>query len=339
MQNIYGYTLTQLQQIIQKHNYPSYVALQIAQWIYSKHTHDFQQMTNLSHKQRTTLSQNYNIIAEKPISYQTSKDKTKKYLYQFPTGKVETAWIPDKDRSTICLSCQVGCKRACSFCMTARQGWQNNLTSGQILAQYASLPEREQITNFVYMGMGEPMDNLENVLHSLEILTSEYGYYQSNSRITVSTIGIIPSMIPFLEQTKCRFAISLHSPFQEQRDKIVPGAKQYPLTELFQTLKKYTFDEHRRLTFEYIVWENINHSQEHVEQLYYWMKDLNCRLNLIHYHSIPNQPFPSASTKTLLNFQSQLQKKGISTTIRKSRGQDINAACGLLSTLDKRSHE
>lgn len=333
MQNLYGQTLEQLQVICEQQKIQKYVAKQLTDWMYHKHVYDFQKMTNLSLQLREKLSEQYVLSVPKPIKEYISTDETKKYLYDFSSGAIESALIPEPTRSTLCMSSQVGCKRGCKFCMTARQGWKENLTVGEILGQYAGLPERDKVTNFVYMGMGEPMDNLDNVLHSLEILTSPYGYNQSNARITVSTIGIIPNMIAFLEQTKCRFAISLHTPFQDERDDLLPGAKLYPLKELFSALSSFHFDEHRRLTFEYIVWDGVNHTHAHALKLYDLLHNLNCRLNLIHYHNLPNSTLVGASAGTIERFQSQLQKLGLNVTIRKSRGEDIKAACGLLSTL------
>lgn len=312
---------------------PKYTAKQIAIWLYSKNALSIDEMTDISLKNRQILKDNFVIGLTKHTKVQVSKDGTKKYLFATHNNNfIETAMIPDKDRKTICLSSQVGCKMACTFCMTARQGFINNLTANDILNQYRSINEFEQITNFVYMGMGEPFDNIDEVLKSIEILTSEYGYGFSPKRITVSTIGVVPGMNRFLTQSKCHLAISLHSPFSHERKKLMPIEGAYPIEQILNEIKNFDFGLQRRVSFEYIMFKDINDTQTHVNQIVKILSGIKCRINLIRFHPIPDAPFLGTDEHTLLNFKNALNKKGITTTIRASRGQDIFAACGLLST-------
>ena len=245
---------------------------------------------------------------------------------------VEAAYIPETERATLCLSTQVGCKMGCLFCMTGKQGFQGQLTAGEIVNQLASLPERESVTNIVYMGMGEPLDNVEAVLKSLEILTSDWGYGMSPRRITVSTIGVIPGMRAFLDNSNAHLAVSVHSPFDEERRQLMPVQHVYPLSEVLDLVRSYELSKSRRISFEYIVFGGLNHSQAHVKELSRLLHGIRARINLIHFHSIPDTPLKPASEEQMLDFQQRLQDKGIPTTIRRSRGQDVQAACGMLST-------
>jgi len=216
--------------------------------------------------------------------------------------------------------------------MTGKQGFQAHLTAGEILNQIKSLPERQTLTNVVYMGMGEPLDNLQAVLPSLEILTSDWGYGWSPKRITVSTIGIIPGMVEFLEKSNAHLAISLHTPFDDERGKLMPIQNVYPIQNVIAQLKKFNLGKQRRISFEYIMFKGLNDTAAHVKELARLLNGIRCRINLIRFHPIPNTPLEGSSDTTLLWFQEQLNQKGITTTIRASRGQDIYAACGLLST-------
>ena len=248
---------------------------------------------------------------------------------------IEAAMIPDGERKTLCLSSQAGCKMACTFCMTGKQGFQSNLSSGEILSQFTEIEEAGDITNIVYMGMGEPMDNIDPVLTSLEILTSEYAYAMSPKRITVSTIGVIPSMKRFLDESKCHLAISIHSPFAEERTRLMPVEKKYPIHDIVDLLKSYDFSGQRRVSFEYIMFDRVNDDASHSSALARLLTDLNTRINLIAFHQIPGSLLKGSPREKMEIFQSQLNKNGIITTIRKSRGQDIEAACGLLSTKER----
>jgi 23S rRNA (adenine2503-C2)-methyltransferase len=333
MENIVGYTLAGLEQVVKEFGLPRFTAKEIGKWIYQKGASSFDDMTNLSKDARARLKQKYEIKLFTPDDVNESVDGTKKYLYHAINGKyIETAYIPDRKRTTLCVSSQVGCKMGCRFCMTARQGLQGQLLSGDILNQILSLPERDKITNLVFMGMGEPFDNTDEVMKALEILTSDYGFGYSPRRINVSTIGLVPGMKRFIEESKCHLAISLHSPFDEERKKLMPVQRLYPIEEVVDLLRKADFERQRRISFEYILFKGINDSQAHVNQIARLLNGLRCRLNIMHYHSIPGSGLEGADEETLIRFRDQLNKKGIIATIRKSRGEDILAACGLLST-------
>jgi len=330
---LFGKTLNQLQSVCKELELPGFVAQQISDWLYKKDISSFDQMLNLSKKARELLNEKFELGLTPHSSVSISKDGTKKYLYPVRDNKfVEAAYIPDKERATLCVSSQVGCRMGCKFCMTARQGFQANLTAGEIVNQIRSLPEKEALTNIVYMGMGEPMDNYQNVLQSLEILTSDWGFAMSPRRITVSTIGIIGTMTKFLEQSECHLAVSLHTPFDDERRELMPVQNNHPIEEVLKVIRKYDLGRQRRVSFEYILFKGLNDSTRHVNQLARLLNGIRCRINLIRYHLIPDSPYYSPDDKTISAFMDALNKKGIRTTLRASRGQDIEAACGLLST-------
>ena len=333
MKNIVGATLKDLELIVSEFNLPRYTAKEIGKWIYQKGAVNFDEMTNLSKKARALLKENYEVKLSAPDDVKESSDGTKKYLYHAVNGKyIETAYMPDEKRNTLCVSSQVGCKMGCRFCMTARQGLEGQLSAGDILNQILSLPERDKITNMVFMGMGEPFDNTDEVLKALEILTSDYGFGFSPRRINISTIGLVPGMKRFIEESNCHLAISLHSPFDEERKKLMPVQRLYPIEEIIELLKKADFERQRRISFEYILFKDINDSSAHVNQIAKLLNGIRCRINIMHYHSIPGSGLKGADDRTLVRFRDQLNKKGIIATIRTSRGEDILAACGLLST-------
>ncbi|MCG8579223.1 MAG: 23S rRNA (adenine(2503)-C(2))-methyltransferase RlmN [Bacteroidales bacterium] len=330
---LYGKTLSELKACVKDLGLPAFTSKQIADWLYKKHVTTIDDMTNLSKKARIQLNEKYEVGLMPPQSFQESVDGTKKYLYQTNNNQfIEAAYLPEENRNTLCISSQVGCKMGCLFCMTARQGFQKNLTSNEILNQIASLPERDTLTNVVYMGMGEPMDNIENVLKSLEIITAEWGYAWSPRRINVSTIGVIPAMRRFIEESEAHLAISLHSPFNEERKQLMPIENVYTAEKLVEALHDYDFGRQRRISFEYIMFKGVNDSAQHVKGLLQLLNGIKCRINLIHFHPIPNSPLEGSDYKTMEFFRDKLSQKGITTTIRKSRGEDIYAACGLLST-------
>ncbi|WP_372795176.1 23S rRNA (adenine(2503)-C(2))-methyltransferase RlmN [Pontiella sp.] len=330
---LFGKTLSELQELVAGYGLPKFTAKQITDWLYKKEVKSIDEMTNLSKKARELLNANHTFGLTEYVDVKESSDGTRKYLFPTAHGKfIETAMIPFKDRKTICVSSQVGCKMGCLFCMTAKQGFQGQLTAGEIVNQIRNLPERESITNIVYMGMGEPFDNLDEVLKSVEVLTSEWGFAMSPRRITVSSIGIIPAMIRFMEECEAHLAISLHTPFHEERQKLMPVQIAYPVEQVVEQLKTYDFSGQRRVSFEYIVFGGLNDTPAHVKALANMLRGLKCRVNLIRFHPVPGTPLHGTDEETLQQFKDSLNSKGILTTIRASRGLDIDAACGLLST-------
>lgn len=330
---LYGKTLAELQEIVTKFGQKNFVAKQITEWLYKKDAVSFSNMSNISLSFREILEKNFQIGITPYIQALTSKDGTKKYLFQYEDNTfVEAVCIFDKERVTLCISTQAGCKMNCDFCATGKQGFKRNLSVNEILNIFRSVDEYGQIKNIVYMGMGEPLDNFFEVKKSLEILCEEYGYGFSARRITVSSAGYLPFLQQFIEQTNVDIAISLHNPIIEQRQKIMPIEKVYSINQVVQILKHFDWSKQRHLTFEYIVFEGLNDKQEHINALARLLNGLNCRINLIPFNTIPNSIYKGTSRKKMILFQQKLSKKGILTTIRVSKGQDIMAACGELST-------
>jgi 23S rRNA (adenine2503-C2)-methyltransferase len=339
-ENLYGKTLAELKEIIVSMGLPSYTVRQLCDWLYKKHAGSFDEMSNISKRTREALSVNFFMHKSAPSGVQVSEDGTRKYLFQAAKDKyVESVFIPEKNRNTLCISTQVGCKMDCLFCMTGKQGFQGNLSVAEILNQVTSLPERDQISNVVYMGMGEPLDNTENVIKSAEIMTSDYGFGWSGSRLTLSTIGMMPALEKVILETNCHIAISLHSPFEEERLFLMPVEKVFPVKHVIEFLKKSQVRRRRRISFEYIMFKDMNDTFRHVNGLTRLLNGLNCRINLIRFHEIPGVRLQSSSDETMIRFRDRLNEKGILTTIRASRGQDIFAACGMLSTMHNRANE
>lgn len=337
-----GMSLPELKEVALSLGLPAFTGNQLAQWLYTKHATHISEMTNLSKAARAKLEASYSIGNMPPIDAQHSKDGTVKYLFPVRTtddvpGKfVETVYIPEENRATLCVSCEVGCKMNCLFCQTGKQGFEGYLTTADILNQIYSLPERDKLTNIVFMGQGEPMDNLDNVLRATEVLTASYGYAWSPKRITVSSVGLKDRLKRFLEESDCHVAISMHSPLHNQRMELMPAERGMTLEQIVDLLRNYDFSHQRRLSFEYIVFGGLNDTMEHAREIVHLLKGLSCRVNLIRFHQIPNVPLRGASEATMEKFRDYLTSHGVYTTIRASRGQDIFAACGLLSTAKAR---
>lgn len=332
-----GLNLEELKQVALENGMPAFTAKQMARWIYVQHVSSIDEMTNISQKSREALKANgYVIGCTAPSDCQRSIDGTVKYLFPTENGQmVESVFIPDGDRGTLCISCQVGCKMGCRFCMTGRQGFHGSLSATDILNQIHSLPERNLLTNVVFMGQGEPMDNLDNVLKATQLLTAEYGYAWSPKRITVSTVGVRKGLFRFLQESDCHLAISLHNPFPEQRLKMMPAENAYGISEFMTLLRQQDWTHQRRLSFEYIVFGGLNDSEAHAHELVRILSPLECRVNLIRFHEIPDTPYHGASEEKMVWLRDYLTKHGVTTTIRASRGQDIYAACGLLHAKKK----
>lgn len=328
-----GMTVAELKEAVQELGMPSFTAKQIAQWLYVKHATDIAQMTNISKQNRELLAQTYEVGSLAPLDCQRSKDGTVKYLFPVENGHfVETVFIPDGERATLCVSCQVGCKMNCLFCQTGKQGWEGNLSVADIMNQIFALPEWERLTNIVFMGQGEPMDNLDNVLKATEVLTADWGYAWSPKRITVSTVGVKGKLKRFLDESQCHVAVSMHSPIHEQRQQLMPAEKAQPIADTVELLRQYDFTHQRRCSFEYICFGGLNDQPLHAREIVKLVEGLECRVNLIRFHEIPSVSLPSSDEKRMEALRDYLTAHGVFTTIRASRGQDIFAACGLLST-------
>ena len=339
-QKLLGLRIDELNDVAMKLGLPRFAGKQIAEWIYGRHATSIDEMTNISKAHRALLAEHCEIGWAGPIDAQRSKDGTTKYLFPVETtqpaggGKmVETVFIPEEGgRATLCVSSQVGCKMNCLFCQTGKQGFEGNLTANDILNQVYALPERDSLTNIVFMGQGEPMDNLDNVLRATEILTADYGWAWSPKRITVSSVGVKNKLKRFLEESNCHIAISLHAPTHALRAELMPAERGMSIEEVVELLRGYDFSHQRRLSFEYIVFGGINDTPAHAREIVGLLKGFDCRINLIRFHQIPNVPLHGADETRMEQLRDYLTAHGIFTTIRASRGEDIYAACGLLST-------
>ena len=329
---LFGMTLDELKVLAVELGYKPFVGTQLAHHLYQRKAANFDAMTDLPQALRQRLSDEFSLGLSPPSRVDASVDGTKKYLFPAAGRFVEAAYIPDDDRETLCLSTQVGCKMGCLFCMTGKQGFQAQLSSNEILNQIRSLPEGASLTNVVYMGMGEPLDNLENTLKSLEILTSDWGLGYGNQRVTVSSVGLLPALETLFARTRVRFALSLHNPFEDERRQILPVQNVHSLTDIISFLKLIQKTDGRRLSIEYIAFAGVNDTPRHVKELVRLLHGLKIRVNLIRFHPIPGTPLVGSSEAALVRMRDALTEKGIPATIRRSRGQDIYAACGLLST-------
>ncbi len=338
-------SLNELQDVVYKLGMPKFAAKQIAAWLYTKQIYSIAEMSNISKVFREKLDEEYELGRRMPAKKLVSKDGTIKYLFPTQSGHfVETVYIPTAERATLCISSQVGCKMGCQFCMTGRQKFQAQLTAADILNQIYALPEFNQLTNIVFMGQGEPLDNLDNVLRVCEILTASYGLAWSPKRITVSTVGDLKGLRRFLNESQCNLAISLHFPTPAQRLEYMPAENAWPIRKVIELLKEYEFcnaelqwhegAKQRRLSFEYIVFAGLNDSHRHRDAIVELLAGLDCRVNLIPFHTIPDSPFKAAPEQRMKEIRDYLTYKGVFSTLRASRGEDIMAACGLLTTKD-----
>ena len=329
-----GKTPAELKEIALEAGLPGFTGKQIAQWIYGKRVRSIGEMTNISKVGRERLEERYEVGVVLPLDKAESVDGTCKYLFPVnrdPGNAVEAVMIPDGDRKTLCVSSQAGCKMGCKFCMTGRQGFHGSLSTADILSQFFGIDEAAELTNTVFMGMGEPLDNWEEVKRAIEVLTAEWGFAWSPKRITLSTIGVLPNLKRFLDECKCHLAVSLHNPFPEERLTLMPVQKAYPIEEVIALIRQYDFTGQRRVSFEYTMFAGYNDTPRHADALLRLLRDLECRVNLIRFHRIPDFPFGTSPQAAMEAFRDRLNRGGITATIRASRGEDIFAACGLLA--------
>ncbi len=346
MEVLLGKTLEELQAVAQEVGLPRFAGKQLAEWIYVRRATSFDEMTNISLKGREALKASYTIGRHTPVAEAISKDGTKKYLFRISNSEavqqrsgltsnseavfIESVYIPDNDRATLCVSTQAGCKMGCRFCMTGTLGFHGHLCAADILNQIFSIPDSDKLTNIVYMGEGEPMDNLDNVLRSLNAMTSAWGCAWSPKRITVSSVGITKGLKRYIEESECHLAISMHNPFAIERQEVMPIEKVNHLSEVITLLKQYDWSHQRRVSFEYICWGGVNDTPKHANELLRLLKGLDCRINLIRFHAGVDQSFTSSNEQQMEWLRDYLTERGITTTIRRSRGEDILAACGML---------
>jgi 23S rRNA (adenine2503-C2)-methyltransferase len=326
-------TLEEITESVTELGLPKFAGKQVADWIYVKRVKDINEMTNISLKHRELLSGKFEVGRSEPLDIQTSVDGTRKMLFKTRAGKfIETVTIPEENRLTICVSSQVGCRMNCDFCMTGKQGLQDNLTAGEILNQVYSVPGSEEITNLVFMGMGEPLDNYKSVKKASELLQAEYSLAWSPRRITLSTIGLKSNLKRFLDESKCHLAVSLHNPIPEERLAIMPIERSAPAISVIEMLREYDWSKQRRLSFEYIMFDGVNDTLHYARELTKLLAGLDCRVNLIRFHVIPMSKLRPSTESNMIKFRDFLTAKGFTCTIRASRGEDIFAACGMLST-------
>ena len=333
---LYGASPDEIKTLCQELQLPSFAYKQIVKWLYTRFVTDIESMTDLSKVARQRLAEHCELGLSAPLKVSVSSDGTKKYLFRTFEGEyIESALIPDGERMTLCVSSQAGCRMGCKFCATGRMGLRHHLSAAEIINQVISIPERDKLTNIVFMGMGEPLDNIDNLMRALDILTAEWGMAWSPTRITVSTSGVARTLPRLLDDSKVHIAVSLHNPFPEERREIMPIEDAYSIKEVCDILRRYDFTHQRRVSFEYIVLEGMNCSQRHIKELSKLLDGIKCRINLIRFHKIPDSPFFSPPLEQIIEFRDTLTKRGIQTTLRASRGEDIEAACGLLSTKEK----
>ena len=331
-EQLLGKTPDELKEIALKVGLPAFTGKQIAQWMYGRKVRSIDEMTNISKVGRERLKEEYSLGVTLPSACQVSSDGTKKYL--FPVGEgnaVEAVMIPDEDRKTLCVSSQAGCRMGCRFCMTGRQGFHGNLTAADILSQFIAIDEAAELTNAVFMGMGEPLDNFGNVMRAIEVLTADWGFGWSPKRVTLSTIGVLPNLRKYLESTRCHLAVSLHNPFPDERAEMMPVQKAWPVQEVIDMIREYDFTGQRRVSFEYTMFAGLNDDKRHADALIRLLRGLECRVNLIRFHKIPDAPFETTPQIIMERFRDRLSNHGITCTIRASRGEDILAACGMLA--------
>ena len=343
-----GKNLEELKKLVAEEGLPGFTAKQIAQWLYVKKVRSIDEMTNLSKAARAALSEKYEVGLSEYAGLQISSDGTKKYLFpvkcshrrglnvktdesELEASAVEAVMIPDDDRATLCVSSQAGCRMGCKFCMTGRQGFHGHMSAADIISQFIAVDESDRLTNAVFMGMGEPLDNYDNVMRTIEILTADWGFAWSPKRITLSTIGVLPNLKRYLEDCKCHLAVSLHDPFAPERLSVMPAQGAWPIQEVIDLIRQYDFTGQRRVSFEYTMFAGFNDTKAHADALIRMLRGLECRMNLIRFHKSPEFPYETSPDVRIENFKTRLNNSGITTTVRASRGEDILAACGMLA--------
>ncbi len=330
--NICGLTAGEIFDLINQEGFTMKHAISVSNEIYKRHNSDISLYEKIPKKLRELLSNKAETGIFFPQKEIVSDDKSVKYLFRTRSGKeFETVYIPDGKRHTVCVSTQSGCRMGCSFCATAEVGFKGNLTAGEIVNQIIALPQADKITHIVFMGMGEPMDNLDNVIKACNIITAEWGMALSPRNVTVSTVGILTGIEQFLKETECNLTFSLYSPFASERAKGILIDSRYPFQKVLDLMKNFKVRKGRRLSVAYMMIQNINDTDSHLKELILILKGTSLRVNLVPYHPYKKGQNITSSKERMQYFKHNLIISGISASIRKSRGTDISAACGLLA--------
>lgn len=331
--NLLGLDRQQLTAWLAERGQPSYKAVQLLRWIHRKGERDFANMHDLSAKLRQTLAEEATLAGPPLAGDSTAADATRKYLFDVGDARVETVWIPEEKRSTLCVSSQAGCALACTFCLTGKQGFAKNLDSAQIMGQYHhALRETGSVTNVVFMGMGEPLLNLEQVAPVLRLLTDDNACGLSRRRVTVSTAGVVPGIERLAQEAPVALAISLHAPDDELRSELIPLNRRYPLRELMQACQGYLQAAPRDfITFEYVLLDRVNDALSLARDVAKLLKQVPGKVNLIPFNPFPGAPYQAPSRNRVMAFRDELNSRGVVATIRRQRGSDILAACGQLA--------
>jgi len=336
-ENLKGLPINDLVARMEELGHPSFRGKQLFRWIYQERQNDLSQMTDLSKTFRQELAEKFELPTIGIATKQESSDGTVKYLVRLNDNeKVESVFIPSKTRNTLCISTQVGCKMGCAFCATAYQGFTRNLKSWEIVEQLVGLEFPEPVSNIVLMGMGEPLDNYDEVIKALKIMQDPMGPKIGKRHITLSTVGLTKRIQEFVDANLGNLAISLHGTTDEQRGAIMPVNKKYPIGNLMETCEGLKFKGQRRVTFEYILINDFNDSPEDARRLAKLVANIPCKINLLAYNENPYIAFKRPSEERILEFQNILINKGYTATYRKSRGRDIAAACGQLKTQERK---
>ncbi len=335
LKNIKALTQEELAELLKSWGVEGYRFQQLYQWIYQKDVADFSQITNLSKLIKERLAQEFEIQRFTPEHIQVSEDGTRKFLFKLDDGEtIESVLIPNGPRQTLCISSQVGCAMACSFCLTGTLGLRRNLKHEEIVEQVMAvrrhIDSEVKLTNIVFMGMGEPLHNMQNVLEALKFLLDERGLNFSKNKVTVSTCGLVPQMLEFGKLSPVKLAISLTGTTDEVRDRLIPVNRRYPLQQLFQACRDYNLPSRGRITFEYTLLKGVNDSMEDARRLVQWMRGVPAKVNLIPFNEYPGAPYRRTEDSVMLAFQKYLLDRHVQTNIRHSRGRDILGACGQL---------
>jgi len=305
-------------------------ATRLLYWVYKNGIESFDTIDNIPKKIIAKISAEFVPGVFPPYSFNKSADGSIKYIFRNSSGLLyESVYIPEGKRHTLCISVQSGCRMGCCFCATGSYGWHGNLSAGEIVNQVISVPH--DITHVVFMGMGEPCDNIDEVIKACNILTAEWGLAKGRAHITISTVGVLPELERLLKETKCNITLSLHSPFPDERSEIVPAEKNWPFKMIIEKMQDFTILGKRRFTVAYVMIKGINDTERHLEALRLLLAGTGIRVNLLPYHPLPGDHYMSSSVERMMLFKHRLVTSAIGASVRKSRGTDVYAACGMLA--------